>query len=50
MSDKVFVDTNILVYAHNLDAGKKHSQAASVLARIREDGKGIRIDNPFAHR
>jgi len=34
MSDKhVFVDTNILVYAHDADAGKKH---ASAKERVRE--------------
>mgnify|MGYP000738917463 CR=1 FL=1 len=24
MNDKTFVDTNVLVYAHDLDAGEKH--------------------------
>ena len=27
MHDEVFVDANILVYAHDRDAGRKHSQA-----------------------
>jgi predicted nucleic acid-binding protein len=27
MNDRVFVDTNILVYAHDLDAGVKNSTA-----------------------
>lgn len=27
MSDKVFVDTNILIYAHDLDAGHKRTVA-----------------------
>jgi predicted nucleic acid-binding protein len=27
MSARVFVDTNILVYAHDLDAGEKHERA-----------------------
>jgi len=31
MTDKVFVDTNILVYAHDADAGPKRQRAAAVL-------------------
>jgi len=31
MSDKVFVDTNILIYAHDLDAGAKRTVAAALL-------------------
>jgi predicted nucleic acid-binding protein len=27
MSDKVFVDTNVLVYAHDVDAGRRHAVA-----------------------
>jgi predicted nucleic acid-binding protein len=36
MSDKVFVDTNILVYAHDLDAGRKHQVAMSLLRDLWE--------------
>lgn len=32
MSDEFFIDTNILVYAHDLDAGKKHDIAKKLLA------------------
>lgn len=32
MSAEIFVDANILVYAHDLDAGEKHEQA-KVLVR-----------------
>ena len=32
MSGKVFVDTNILIYAHNLDAGLKQQKAAQRLS------------------
>lgn len=32
-AEHLFVDTNVLVYAHDLDAGKKHDVAAS---RIKE--------------
>ena len=31
MSDKAFVDTNILVYAHDLEAGKKHEAARELV-------------------
>ena len=34
MPDKTFVDTNILVYAHDLQAGAKHSMAAQEIERI----------------
>ena len=31
MSGKIFIDTNILIYAYDLDAGAKHVTAASIL-------------------
>jgi predicted nucleic acid-binding protein len=31
MSDKTFVDTNVLIYAHDADAGTKHETAKAVL-------------------
>jgi predicted nucleic acid-binding protein len=31
MSDRIFVDSNVLVYAHDLDAGEKRNIAARVL-------------------
>lgn len=34
MKGKTFVDTNILVYAHDLDAGKKHEIAAKAISRL----------------
>ena len=34
MSDKVFVDTNVLVYAHDLDAGTRHSVASRLVAGL----------------
>ena len=34
MSDKVFVDTNVLVYAHDLDAGDRHAVASRVVAGL----------------
>jgi len=31
MSDKIFLDANILVYAHDKDAGKKHDTALAII-------------------
>ena len=41
MTDKIFVDTNILIYAHDLDAGEKQKMAANQLKVIWEEGTGI---------
>ncbi len=41
MKDKMFVDTNILVYAHDLDAGDKHEIAIGVVSDLWESGKGV---------
>jgi predicted nucleic acid-binding protein len=35
-----FVDTNILVYAHDGGAGAKHDQSVELLRRLTEDGSG----------
>ena len=40
MSDVVFVDTNILVYAHDRDAGSKREKAAQVLERLWDERLG----------
>jgi predicted nucleic acid-binding protein len=34
MSDRTFVDTNILIYAHDVDAKAKHEIAKAVLAEL----------------
>jgi predicted nucleic acid-binding protein len=34
MSDRTFVDTNILLYAHDIDAKSKHDVAKTVLAEL----------------
>lgn len=34
MSDRVFVDTNVLVYAHDLDAGERHDVAARLVSEL----------------
>ena len=31
---ELFIDTNVLVYAHDLDAGKKHDKAKSLIADL----------------
>jgi predicted nucleic acid-binding protein len=36
MSDKVFVDTNVLIYAHDLDAGARHEIALRLVAELWE--------------
>jgi predicted nucleic acid-binding protein len=41
MNDKTFVDTNVLVYAHDLDAGEKHSIANGVISDLWESGNGV---------
>ena len=41
MKDKMFVDTNILVYAHDLDAGDKHEIAIGVVSDLWESGNGV---------
>ncbi len=38
MSDKIFVDTNILVYAYDLDAGDKRVKALAVVDRLWDEG------------
>jgi predicted nucleic acid-binding protein len=35
-----FADTNIFVYAHDRNAGRKQSQAAELLSRLAEEGNG----------
>ncbi len=38
---KIFLDTNILVYAHDLDAGEKYHRAREVVAGLWESGEGV---------
>ncbi len=38
---KTFVDTNVLVYAEDLDAGEKHDQAVRLVAGLWESGEGV---------
>lgn len=41
MSDKVFVDSNVLVYGHDRGAGEKHLIAAELLKRLWTDRAGV---------
>ncbi|MDP2861868.1 MAG: PIN domain-containing protein [Desulfobacterales bacterium] len=41
MSDRIFVDTNILVYAHDLSAGDRHAKASAVIESLWEAETGI---------
>jgi predicted nucleic acid-binding protein len=40
MTGKVFVDTNILIYAHDLDAGRRHTAARASLEALWRSGGG----------
>ena len=41
MSDKCFVDTHILVYAHDRSAGVKHQRAQMLLEQLWDSGQGV---------
>ena len=41
MSDRTFVDTNILIYAHDADAKSKHEVAKSVLGELWSQRMGV---------
>lgn len=41
MKDKIFVDTNILVYAHDLSAGDRHTRAFAVIESLWEAQTGV---------
>lgn len=57
MSDRVFVDTNVLVYAHDTSTGARHEQARSLVERLwilysedLNEGQvydSVRVVNPF---
>lgn len=40
-ADSVFVDTNILVYAHDVEAGDKHRGAAEIVADLWTTRRGL---------
>jgi predicted nucleic acid-binding protein len=41
MSDKTFIDTNVLIYAHDVDAKRKHEAAKSVLIELWSEHTGV---------
>lgn len=41
MSDKAFVDSNILVYAHDLGSGTKHDVARALIEELWRDRSGV---------
>ncbi len=41
MSDRCFVDTNILVYAHDRSAGVKHERAQRLMEQLWDSGRGV---------
>ena len=41
MSDRIFVDTNILVYAHDLSVGGRHTKASAVIESLWEAQTGV---------
>jgi predicted nucleic acid-binding protein len=41
MSDRYFVDTNILMYAHDTSAGPKHERARAVVEELWRDRTGV---------
>lgn len=41
MSDRTFVDTNVLIYAHDVDAKAKHEAAKNVLRELWSERSGV---------
>jgi predicted nucleic acid-binding protein len=41
MAEKYFVDTNILIYAHDRSSGIKHERARRVIERLWTSGQGV---------
>ena len=41
MADKYFVDTNILIYAHDRSTGKKHERARRIIEHLWTSGQGV---------
>lgn len=40
-SDRTFVDTNVLIYGHDVDAGRKHDVAKAVLRDLWAERAGV---------
>ena len=41
MSDRAFVDTTVLVYAHDIDAGERHAVAARLVTELWETRRAV---------
>jgi predicted nucleic acid-binding protein len=41
MTVRTFLDSNVLIYAHDIDAGAKHGVAARVVAELWQSGEGV---------
>jgi predicted nucleic acid-binding protein len=41
MNGKTFIDTNVLIYAHDVDAKKKHDTARNVLRELWRERNGV---------
>ena len=41
MNGKIFIDTNVLIYAHDLDAGKKHQIAVKIVKDMWDNRTGV---------
>jgi len=41
MKDKIFLDTNIIVYAHDRSSGDKHAVAREIMDYLWENRKGV---------
>ena len=41
MSDKIFVDTNILVYAHDLSSTERHAKASAIIESLWQAETGV---------
>jgi len=41
MTDKTFVDSNVLIYAHDVDAKAKHEKAKSILRDLWSERTGV---------
>ncbi len=41
MADKYFVDTSVLIYAHDRSAGVKHERARRLVESLWESGRGV---------
>jgi predicted nucleic acid-binding protein len=39
--DKIFLDTNVLIYAYDVSAGKKHERAKTIMMDLWNSGRGI---------